>query len=170
METSQRKQRSKYTNPEGSNITVSDLWFTVGGKIWKIEPTNTEDSPHRRRSPVTLFLLHLIWFKKVASKQCKFFLFCRLYHIHLFKKFIRKQGFLLNLHPDRRNLSIYEPTSLYFFLFRKSFNAHARCTRRCFCTKKNDFWFTDWFLTKAIVVCRELRSCTCSWGRDVFFF
>ena len=74
------------------------------------------------------------------------------------------------MHPDRRNLSIYEPTSLYFFLFQKSVNTHAICTRRCFCTTKNNFWFTDWPLTKAIVVRRELWSCPCSWGRDVFFF
>ena len=38
METLLRKQRSKYTNPEGSNVAVSGLWFTVSGKIWKIEP------------------------------------------------------------------------------------------------------------------------------------
>ena len=37
METLLRKQRSKYTN-EGSNVAVSGLWFTVSGKIWKIEP------------------------------------------------------------------------------------------------------------------------------------
>ena len=34
-----RKQRNKYTNPKGSNVTVSGLWFTVSGKIWKIEPS-----------------------------------------------------------------------------------------------------------------------------------
>ena len=28
-----RKQRNKYTNPKGSNVTVSGLWFTVSGKI-----------------------------------------------------------------------------------------------------------------------------------------
>ena len=114
-----------------------------------------------------------IWFdlknSRSGFKAVWIFFILRLYHIHLFKKFIRKQGFLLNLHPDRRNLSIYEPTSLYFFLFQKSFNAHAICTRRCFCTTKNNFWFTDWPLTKAIVVRRELRSCPCSWWRDIFF-
>ena len=26
-------QRNKYTNPKGSNVTVSGLWFTVSGKI-----------------------------------------------------------------------------------------------------------------------------------------
>ena len=30
-------------------------------------------------------------------------------------------------------------------------------------------FFTDWPLTKAIVFRRELRSCTCSWGNDVWF-
>ena len=33
VETLLRKQRSKYTNPEGSNVAVSGLWFTVSGKI-----------------------------------------------------------------------------------------------------------------------------------------
>ena len=28
-----RKQRNKYTNPKGSNVTVSGLWFTVSGQI-----------------------------------------------------------------------------------------------------------------------------------------
>ena len=28
-----KKQRNKYTNPKGSNVTVSGLWFTVSGKI-----------------------------------------------------------------------------------------------------------------------------------------
>ena len=28
-----RKQKRKDTNPEGSNVAVSSLWFTVGGKI-----------------------------------------------------------------------------------------------------------------------------------------
>ena len=101
-------------------------------------------------------------------RQCNFFCFAD--SITLFKKCIRKKCFLLNLHPDRSNLSIDETTSLYFFLFQKSFNAHARCTRKCFCTTKNYFWVTDWPLTKAIVVCRELRSCTCSWGHDVRSF
>ena len=26
-------QRNKYTNPKGSNVTFSGLWFTVSGKI-----------------------------------------------------------------------------------------------------------------------------------------
>ena len=34
-----RKQRSKYTNPEESNVAVSGLWFTVSGKIRKIGPS-----------------------------------------------------------------------------------------------------------------------------------
>ena len=33
METLKRKQRNKYTNPTGSNVTVSGLWFTVSEKI-----------------------------------------------------------------------------------------------------------------------------------------
>ena len=37
-----RKQRNKYTNPKGSNVTVSGLWFTVSGKIWKIEPSSEQ--------------------------------------------------------------------------------------------------------------------------------
>ena len=28
-----KKQRNKYTNPKGNNVTVSGLWFTVSGKI-----------------------------------------------------------------------------------------------------------------------------------------
>ena len=39
METLQRKQRNKYANPKGSNVTVSVLLFTVSGKISKIEPS-----------------------------------------------------------------------------------------------------------------------------------
>ena len=35
----QRKQRNKYTNPKGRNVTVSGLWFKVSEKIWKIEPS-----------------------------------------------------------------------------------------------------------------------------------
>ena len=38
-----------------------------------------------------------------------------------------------------------------------------------FCTTTNNFWVTYWPLTKAIVVRRELRSCMCSWGHDVWF-
>ena len=56
-----------------------------------------------------------------------------------------------------------------FSCFKKSFNTHARCTRKCFCTTKNNFWVAYWPLTKAIVVRRELWSCTCSWGRNVCF-
>ena len=33
MKTLQRKQRNKYANPKGSNVTVSGLWFTVSGEI-----------------------------------------------------------------------------------------------------------------------------------------
>ena len=33
METLQRKQRNKDTNPKGGNVIVSGLWFTVSGKI-----------------------------------------------------------------------------------------------------------------------------------------
>ena len=44
METFLRKQRSKYTNPEGSNVAVSSLWFTVSGKISKIE-ASPEQTP-----------------------------------------------------------------------------------------------------------------------------
>ena len=29
----ENKEVSKYTNPEGSDVTVSGLWFTVSGKI-----------------------------------------------------------------------------------------------------------------------------------------
>ena len=28
-----KKTESKYTNPEGSNVIVCSLWFTVSGKI-----------------------------------------------------------------------------------------------------------------------------------------
>ena len=34
-----------------------------------------------------------------------------------------KKGFLFNVHPYRRNLSIDAPTFLYVFLFQKSFSA-----------------------------------------------
>ena len=47
--------------------------------------------------------------------------FCFSDAITLFKKLIRKN--VSYLHPDRRNLSIDEPTSLLFFLFQESLNA-----------------------------------------------
>ena len=39
METLQRKQRRKYAIPKRSNVAVSSLWFTVSGKMRKIEPS-----------------------------------------------------------------------------------------------------------------------------------
>ena len=53
----------KYTNPEGSSVAVSSHWFTVSGEDMKDQAKsrkNAEDCLHRRRSSVTLFLLHLI--------------------------------------------------------------------------------------------------------------
>ena len=150
METLLRKQRSKYNNPEGSNVAVSGLWFKVSGKIWKIEPIpeQTLKILFTGRSLLGHFIslaFDLIYvILEVALRQDyrerRLFSFCFADSITLFKILIRKKGFPLNLHPNRRNLSIDEPTSLYFFLFQTSFNAHARCTRKCFCTTRNNFY------------------------------
>ena len=181
METLLRKQRSKYTNPDGSKVAVSNLWFTVSGKIWKIEPSpeQTLKTVFTNGAPRLLYFSY-IWFDLRNSRtrmalrqdyrQCKsFFWVCFSDSITLFKKLIGKKVSHLQTCSLIEGLSIDEPTSLYFFLFQKSFNAHARCTRKCFCTTRNKFLVTDWPLTKAIVVRRELRSCTCSWGHDVWF-
>ena len=90
VETLLRKQRSKYTNPEGSNVPVSGLWFTVSGKIWKIEPIpeQTLKIVFTGRVPRSLYFSN-IWFDlsnsrsgfKTRLRGVYFFLFCRLYHI-----------------------------------------------------------------------------------------
>ena len=110
METLLRKQRSKYTNPEGSNVAVSGLWFTVSGKIWKIEPI-----PEQTLKIICLLghiisltfdLIKVILEVALSQDYREVFFFL--------KKTYQKKGFLLNLHPNRRNLSIDEPTSLNF--------------------------------------------------------
>ena len=56
-------KKVKDTNPEGSSVAVSSLWFTVGGEDLKDRAKsrkNTEDCLYRQRSSVTVFLLHLI--------------------------------------------------------------------------------------------------------------
>ena len=90
-----------------------------------------------------------------ARLQGVYLFFFFAHSITFFKKTYQKKRLPLNLHPNRRNLSIDEPKSLYFFLFQKSFNAQVRCTRKCFCTTRKNFY---------IVVRRDVRSCTCSWG------
>ena len=133
-------------NKEVSTLTLKEamLLFLAFGS-WRVERSERSSqvaNKHWLLSSPAEVLGHFISLKfdlikeilEVASRQdyrqCNFFCFAD--SITLFKKLIRKKGFLLNLHPDRTNLSIDEPTSLYFFLFQNSFNAHARCTRKCF--------------------------------------
>ena len=133
MKTLQRIQRSKYAIPKGSNVAVSSLWFTVSGKMWKIEPNpeQTLKIVFTGRTPRSLYSSY-IWFDweilvvalRQDYRQCNLFFADS---IILFKKNYQKKGhtisFFLNLHPGRRNPCIDEPTSLYFFLFQESFNA-----------------------------------------------
>ena len=87
--------------------------------------SNTEDCLPQWSSWLTLFFLLLICLRnsinefKARLQAAYFFSFAD--SITLFKKLIRKK--VSYLHPDRRNLSIDEPTSFHFFLFQKSFNA-----------------------------------------------
>ena len=70
------------------------------------------------------------------NRECKCF-FCFADSITLFRKLIRKKvSHLICILIEGTD----EPTSLYFFLFQTSFNAHARCTRKCFCTTRNNFY------------------------------
>ena len=89
-----------------------------------------------RSSSVTLFPLHLIWLRNSRSgfkaKLQKVYFF--LPNLLLCLKKYQKNGFLLNLHPDRRKLCIEEPTSLYFLLFQLRVLQCSRCTRKCRCT------------------------------------
>ena len=83
--------------------------------------TTTEECLHRRHSSVTSFLLHFIWLKilEVALRQdySKYnFFFVLPTRSHCLKNLSE----VVNLNPDRRNLSIDEPTSLYFFLSKSS--------------------------------------------------
>ena len=97
LETLLRKQRSKYTNPEGSNVAVSGLWFTVSGKIWKIEPISEQTLKivFTGGAPRSLYFSYL-WFDLIIlevalrqdNRECNFFCFAD--SITLFKKLIRK--------------------------------------------------------------------------------
>ena len=99
METLLRKQRSKYTNPEGRNVAVSNLWFTVSGKIWKIEPSpeQTLKIVFTGGAPRSLYFSY-IWFDfsnsrsgfKTTLQRVQIF-FCFADSITLFKKLIRKK-------------------------------------------------------------------------------
>ena len=103
-------------------LPVSRLWFTVSGKIWKIEP-----SPEQTLSnvltgwPSRSIHFSYIWFDLRNSKSDfkerletvnGFFYFAD--SITLFKKRIRRRGFLLA--KPWRNLSKDEPIILVLFL------------------------------------------------------
>ena len=95
-----KKQKSKYTNSEGSNVAVSGLWFTVSGKIWKIEPIpeQTLKIVFTGGAPRSLYFSYL-WFDSIIlevalrqdNRKCKFFFVCLADSISLFKQLIRKK-------------------------------------------------------------------------------
>ena len=109
--------------PKGSNVTV----LASGSRsVKRSERSSQVPNNHwRMSSPAVLlgasFLLHLIWLKilEVALRQdyseCNFF-FVLQTRSHCLKNLSE----VVNLNPDRRNLSIDEPTSLYFFLSKSS--------------------------------------------------
>ena len=106
-------------------------------------------------------------------RQSKFllFFFCFADSITLFKKIISKKVSHLtciliegtfpstNQHPCTFSCFISPPTHKQDALE----NAFSQCNEKLFLIH------TERPLTKAIVVRRELRSCTCSWGHDVRF-
>ena len=151
METLLRKQRSKCANPEGSNVAVSNLWFTVSGKIWKIEPSpeQTLKIVFTNGAPQSLYFSYICFDLRNSKtrmalrqdyRQCEFLFFLFFWLYHIVQKTYRKKVSQLYTCSLIDGLSIDEPTSLYLFLFQTSFNAHARCTRKCFCTARNNFF------------------------------
>ena len=136
-------------------LPVSRLWFTVSGKIWKIEP-----SPEQTLSnvltgwPSRSIHFSYIWFDLRNSKSDfkerletvnGFFYFAD--SITLFKKRIRRRGFLLA--KPWRNLSKDEPIILVLFLVPSTL-MHKKMF---FCKAKNNFeseidpWRKQWSST-----------------------
>ena len=117
-------------NKEISTLTLKEamlLFLAFGSRsVERSERSSQVPNNHwRMSSPAALlgasFLLHFIWLKilKVALRQdysnCNFF-----FVLPTRPHCLKNSSEVVNLNPDRRNLSIDESTSLYFFLSKSS--------------------------------------------------